>query len=350
MNGSGKIENRWIGFVIRNPVVTFLRRNRGVLVTLLLMVALVAYIAPTFFTGKNAMNVMRQLSTNMLLTMALTLCIIMGSIDLSVAATIATSGIVMLALYVHFSLPLYISIIAALVFGMVFGLLNGIIIAYTGLPPFLVTLSTTNIIRGIGFVYTNGTTIVANDDAIWWIGKKYLFGWLPFSLVMTVVCGILVWFFLYKTRTGIHVYAVGSNEEAACNAGINVRRVRIIVHVIAGVLAAVAGILLTCRMESATARAGVAYEADAISSVVLGGISFKGGRGFFGGAMIGALVIAVIGNGMNSIGLSDNWQFVVKGLVVIIAVFLDTISERLRKRSQFEANRTSARIGGPQNG
>jgi ribose transport system permease protein len=271
--------------------------------------------------------------------MALAMCIIMGSIDLSVAGLLATSGIVMFALLVHMGINLAVSILAALIFGIFFGFFNGIIFAYTDLPPFLITLATTNIIRGIGFVYTNGKTIVANNEMVWWIGKKYLFGFLPVSLLITVICGIFVWFFLNKLRTGTYVYAIGGNLEATQNAGINVKKVKIIVHTISGFLAAIAGILLACRMESATARAGVAYEADAISASVLGGVSFTGGRGTLGGVMIGALIIAAISNGMNAMGLSDNLQFVVKGLVVIIVVFLDTAITNMRKRAVRDSNR-----------
>ena len=339
-----KDQNGGAKLIRGKSVMRYLQRNKGVLLTFLLLLVLLSVFSPPFLTPKTMLNVSRQLSTNMLLTFSLMLCILMGSIDLSVGPVVSSSGIVMLTLLAS-GLPLAVSMTAAVCYGAVIGTVNGALVAYTGVPPFIITMSTMNMIKGACYLITDSQTLRGDNTMLRAIGRTYLFGFLAVSLLVTVVIAFGCYILLNKTATGTAIYAIGGNPDAAKNAGIHVARVKLLVHILSSTFAAVAGVLLSARMYSATARLGDGYEADAIGAAVLGGISFAGGRGTLGGAIIGALIIAFLGNGMNSVGVSDNWQYIVKGALIIAAVFIDTMVTKNRKRRLFEQNRESERRG-----
>lgn len=332
-----KAKNSFATIILDNPIIKFLIRNFGVLIVLAIMVLLASMLSTTFFQYDNFLNILRQLSTNMLLTFSLTLCILAGSIDLSVGPVVSCSGIVFLAC-LNNNVDFGFAIVIAVIFGIIVGLINGIIIAFTDIPPFIVTLSVMYIVRGIGYLYTNSETMRGNTPLLNVLGRDYVLGFLPISLIVTIVIGLFCFILLYKTRIGTHIYALGGNAEAAVFAGINIKKIKIIVHTLSGTFAAVSGIFLCAKMYSATARIGVGYEADAIAGAVLGGVSFSGGRGTLGGAVIGALVIAILKNGMTQIGITDNWQFIMKGLLIIISVVMDTFITARKKRNLREAN------------
>jgi len=325
-------------FLKENPLVVFFQRNYGTIIILAAMIIAISIKSATFLTVKNGINILRQLSLNAILTCSLTLCIISGSIDLSVGPVLSISGILFFSC-LQMNLSTFVAIAIAMVFGMLIGLFNGVIIANTNIPPFVVTLASMYILSGAGFIYTDCKTILFSNPVISVLGKGMVFGSLPLSFVITVFAVTICYILLYKTKSGNYIYAVGGNEKSSILVGIRPKKTKILVHFFSSTYAALAGILLTSRMGAATARVGLGYEADAIASAVLGGVSLVGGRGTLGGAMIGALVLAVLRNGMTQVGIMENWQLVAKGVLIVFAVIADNIITVRKKRKLSELNK-----------
>lgn len=325
-------------FLKENPITVFFQKHYGTIIILVVMVAVISIKSPIFFTAKNGINILRQLSLNAILTCSLTLCIISGSIDLSVGPVLSISGILFFSLLEMGYSP-FIAISAAMIFGMLIGLINGLIIANTNIPPFIVTLASMYILSGAGFLYTDCKTILFSHPIIKTLGRGMVFDVLPLSFVITVVAVTICYLLLYKTKSGNYIYAVGGNEKSSVLVGIRPKTTKILVHYLSGTYAALAGILLSSRMGAATARVGLGYEADAIAAAVLGGVSLVGGRGTLGGAMVGALVLAVLKNGMTQVGIMENWQLVAKGVLIVFAVIADNIITVRKTRKLRELNK-----------
>ncbi|MCB5410914.1 ABC transporter permease subunit [Pseudogemmobacter faecipullorum] len=286
-----------------------------------------------FFTGQNISVVLQQAAVNIVLAAGMTFVILTAGIDLSVGSVLAAAA--MAGLIVS-NMPGLSSfwIFAALGTGLGFGMLNGLLISSLKLPPFIVTLGAMTAVRGIARLMGNDTTIFNPEIPFAFIGN----GAIPlipgiFSLPWLAVIALLVilvsWFVLKRTVLGTHIYSVGGNEAAARLSGIKVPRIYLIVYGISGLCAGLGGVMLSTRLYAANGlQLGQAYELDAIAAVILGGTSFVGGVGSIWGTLVGALIIAVLSNGLVLIGVSDIWQYVIKGLVIIGAVALDRLRQR----------------------
>ena len=217
-----------------------------------------------------------------------------------------------------------IAMILSLVVGTVFGAVNGLLITKGNMAPFIATLATMTIYRGLTLVYTDGNPITGIGDSFIFkfVGRGYLFG-IPFPVVLMIISFILLFILLHKMTFGRKTFAIGGNEKASFIAGIKNDRIKTGIYALSGLMASLAGIIITSRLDSAQPTAGTSYEMDAIASVVLGGTSLSGGRGRLVGTLIGALIIGTLNNGMNLLGISSFYQQVVKGIVIIIAVLLD---------------------------
>ena len=295
------------------------------LVGLLVLVTIVTILSPSFLSTKNIFNILRQTSVNGIIAAGMTFVILTGGIDLSVGSILAISGAVCASLLAS-GQNIIIAVLAALIIGAMVGFLNGFIITKGKLQPFIATLATMTILRGLTLVYTDGKpiTLGSGDLAIKFgqIGGGKIFGIPTPALIMILVFAICT-FVLKNTQMGRYTYALGSNEEATKLSGLNTDKIKIAVYTISGILASVAGIIITSRLFSAQPTAGDGYELDAIAAVVLGGTSLTGGRGKITGTIIGALIIGVLSNALNILDVSSYYQMMVKGAVILVAVLLD---------------------------
>ncbi len=295
----------------------------GPVIGLLLIVVIISIMSPSFLTMNNLLNVLRQVSINALIAFGMTFVILTGGIDLSVGSILALTGAVTAGM-MSGGLDPILAMILGVLLGVLLGAINGLIIAKGKVAPFIATLATMTIFRGLTLVYTEGRPISGLGDsmAFQMLGKGYLFG-IPVPVITMSISFAVLYFILKKTTFGRRVYAVGGNEEASRLSGINVDRIKIYVYSLAGGLTAIAALILTSRLNSAQPTAGNMFELDAIAAVVLGGTSLTGGRGWIVGTLVGALIIGVLNNGLNLIGVSSFFQQVVKGAVILIAVLLD---------------------------
>ncbi|BBD68170.1 inner-membrane translocator [Nostoc commune NIES-4072] len=300
----------------------------GILPILIIICILFAFLSPNFLTAGNIVNILRQSSINIVLATGMTFVILTGGIDLSVGSMLGVSAVVALLISLLPALS-WAAVPAALLAGLLLGLVNGAIITFLDVPPFIVTLGSLTALRGLAFLVAKGTTLINRDINFAWVGNTYI-GPIPWLVIIALLTVIVSWFVLRQTVLGVQIYAVGGNERAARLTGIKVNRVLLFVYGISGLLAGLAGIMSASRLYSASGILGQGYELDAIAAVILGGTSFTGGIGTIGGTLLGALIIAILNNGLTLLNLSYFWQLVVKGLVIILAVVID----RLRRRSR----------------
>jgi ribose transport system permease protein len=276
-----------------------------------------------FFTPQNISIVAQQASINTVLAAGMTFVILTGGIDLSVGSILAASAMagVIASLLPGWGL---LGIPASMLTGLFFGLINGVLIAFMKLPPFIVTLGSLTAVRGIARLMGGDTTVFNPDLPFAFIGNESLFGVIPWLAVIALLVVIVSWFILRRTVLGVRIYAVGGNPVAARLSGIKVWAVLLFVYCASGFLSGLGGVMSVARLYAANGlQLGQAYELDAIAAVILGGTSFVGGIGTIWGTLIGALIIAVLSNGLLLLGVSDIWQFIIKGLVIIGAVGLD---------------------------
>lgn len=312
----------------------FLKENLGIIVALILLCIFLSFFPETrssFPTVKNVFNVLRQISTNMLLACGMTMVIILGGINLSVGSVIAISGVIAAGCVSRYNMGIPVSFMIGIGLGLVFGLFNGFIISKTTIPPFIVTLATMNIARGLAGVYTGGSPVRVVSKEWQWLGAGY-FAKIPVPVIIMALFFILSALIMNKTKIGRHIYAVGGNPLAARFSGINVARVKFLVYTYSGIMAGIAGVILASRMYSGQPTAGEGAEMDAIAAVVVGGTSMAGGSGKLGGTLIGALIIGILSNGLNLMNVNSFWQTVVKGVVILMAVFIDYL--RTLKKSK----------------
>ena len=306
-----------------NPQQKALLQKLGPFIGLLVICVGLAFMSPDFLTVGNMMDVMRQVSINAIIAFGMTLVILLGGIDLSVGSILAVSSVLAAtAMKAGFDAPL--ATLIAVLAGALLGWINGIVIAPGKVAPFIATLATMTLLRGVALVLSNGSPITGfSSDFFSLLGGGYLFRLIPVPVVCMLVMFAVFWFVLKKTVFGRHVYATGGNVEAARLSGVKTDRVQIIVYTISGAMAAFSGVILTSRLNSAQPTAGAGYELDAIAAVVLGGTSLSGGRGWIFGTLVGALLIGVLNNGLNLLGVSAFYQQVIKGAVILLAVLLD---------------------------
>lgn len=298
-----------------------LMQRFGILPILLLIVLLFSLLSENFLTPNNLVNVLRQSSINIVLATGMTLVILTGGIDLSVGSILASSAVIALLTSLNPSLQ-WATVIMPLGAGLIMGLANGLLIAYGGLPPFIVTLGSMTALRGVAYLLPDGTTVINNDLNFAWIGNNYL-GPIPWLVIVALIIVAITWFVLRKTVLGVRIYAVGGNEQAARLTGINVGFILVFVYSISGFLSGMGGVMVASRLYSASGLLGNGYELDAIAAVILGGTSFVGGIGSVIGTLVGALIMAVLNNGLTLLNISFFWQLVIKGTVIILAVSID---------------------------
>ncbi len=303
----------------------YFKDNLGILCALGAMI-LFLYIFPrthaTFLTRTNIFNVLRQNAPNLLLSCGMTMVIILGGIDLSVGSIIAMSGVLGAGVVVWGGAPEIVGILVAVLSGLLFGLCNGFIIAMTQIPPFIVTLASMNIAKGIAYVFSGGKPIRCMTDAWKFLGAGFV-GPVPTPVITMFVVFIVAVLFLNRTKLGRHIYAVGGNDTAAKFSGISTAKVKFVVYSFSGLMAGLAGITIASRLYSGTCTSGDGAEMDAIAAVVVGGTSMSGGSGRLGGTLIGALIIGILTNGLNLMGVNSDWQYIIKGAVILLAVYVD---------------------------
>ncbi|HEL1182280.1 TPA: ribose ABC transporter permease [Streptococcus equi subsp. zooepidemicus] len=294
------------------------------LIALVGLMIVITIINPSFLITNNLLNLLLQVTANGFIAFGMTFVILTGGIDLSVGSSLALSSALAAGL-IGGGLPVPVAIVLAICLGGLFGMLNGLLIAYGKLAPFIVTLATMTIFRGATLVYTNGNPVtkgLSDSFLFQFLGQGYIVG-IPFPVILMFLVFVILAILLHKTAFGKAVYALGGNEKAAYISGIKLNKVKIIIYTISGMMASLSGLIITSRLSSAQPTAGASYEMDAIAAVVLGGTSLSGGKGRIWGTLIGALIIGVLNNGLNIIGVSAFWQQVVKGIVILIAVLLD---------------------------
>ncbi|NBC82928.1 MAG: ribose ABC transporter permease [Bacteroidetes bacterium] len=305
------------------------------LIALALMVILLTSMTDRFLTTDNMWNVLRQISVNLCISVGMTLVILTAGIDLSVGSILAFSGAVAAGLLKNgvalqnantfIGFTAFGAIVGALLAGYTLGWFNGLMVTRFKVPAFVATLAMLTIARGFTMLWTGGFPITGLGETFAFIGTGWFLG-VPMPVWITIIIVFAAHILTTKTVIGRHIYAVGGNETATMLSGVNVKRVKIFVYTIAGVLAAVGGILTTSRLDSAQPNAGLTFELDAIAAVVIGGTSLSGGKGSIMGTVQGALVIGILNNGLVLLNVSPFWQQVVKGLVILLAVILDKLN------------------------
>ncbi len=294
-------------------------RDFGILIILFVLCLVMSLLSETFLTATNLVNIARQASALIITAIGMTFVLLSAGIDLSVGSIIGLCG-TLAAGFIGFShMATATSVILAVLVGVAIGFINGVIVAKVNIPPFITTLATLSIARGVSLLYTGGGPIYNLPSDFVAIGRADVLG-IPVSVLVMFVIIVAGWFVLSKTTFGRCVYAVGGNEEATRLSGLSTSKIKIAIYSICGFTAAVSGVLLSARLASGQPTLGQGNEMDAITAVVLGGTSLFGGRGQLWGTIVGGLILSVLGNGLNLIGVSSFWQQVVKGVVLLVAV------------------------------
>jgi ribose transport system permease protein len=286
-----------------------------VVVTLVMILA-----SDTFLTASNLSNIARQVSINAIIAVGMTCVILTGGIDLSVGPVMALSGTLTAGLMVA-GLPPGLAIGAGMLVGVAFGIGNGLFVAYLHMPPIIVTLATMGIARGLGLMYTDGYPISGLPEWFAVFGRASVLG-IQVPILIMLLTYLAAYVLLQHTRIGRYIYAIGGNEEAVRLSGVRAARFKLLVYGISGLTAAIAGLVLTSRLMSGQPNAGVSFELDAIAAVVLGGASIAGGRGVIVGTLLGAMLLGVLNNGLNMLGVSPYVQSVIKGAIILLAIFI----------------------------
>jgi ribose/xylose/arabinose/galactoside ABC-type transport system permease subunit len=302
----------------------------GIYLAFAIICLVLALSTPRFFTVSNLMIIGTQVSINALLAFGVTFVIITGGIDLSLGSMVAVAGVVA-ALFAHpDTYPLIVPLLAAITAGLLFGAFNGLVITKSKVPPFIVTLGTMTIGRGLALILSKGRPISNLSDSFNFIGGGNIFG-IPFPIIILVIAFVVCSIILNKTILGRYMYAVGGNEQAARASGIRVSNVKMWVYTLCGILSALGGILLTSRITTGQPNSGAGFELDAIAAAIIGGTSTSGGTGTMAGTLIGALLIGVISNSLDLLNVTSYYQQVVMGVIIIGAVVLDSAGKKGRE-------------------
>ena len=312
---------------LKNGVVKYFKDNIGIIIALFAMcIFLVIFptTRATFLTPKNVFNILRQNASNLFLATGMTMVIILGGIELSVGSVIALSGVVAAGCVVNFGLPEVVAFLAAVGVGALVGMFNGFVICKTDIPPFIVTLASMNITKGIALVLTGGSPIRCMTDAFKFPGAGYV-GPVPTPVILMIVVFIVATFMVNRTQLGRHIYAVGGNAQAAKFSGINVQKVKFIVYTYTGIMAGIAGVVVASRLYSGQPTAGDGAEMDAIAACVVGGVSFTGGIGKISGVVVGVFIFTALTYSLTILGIDTNLQFVFSEIIILVAVTLDRL-------------------------
>ena len=310
-------------------------KRYGIVTAFVLLCAVLSAVSPYFLTQQNILNVLRQASINGVLAIGMTFVILTRGIDLSVGSVVALSGIVAASFATTSSIagvhgspyPAVVAIVIGILVGVAAGAVNGIVVSRFRVPSFVVTLGMLSTARGVTMLYTLGRPVPSLTPEFRWMGTGQVAG-VPAPILILLAVFAISWWVLGHTRFGRHIYAVGGNPRAANTSGIAVPRTRLLVFMISGATAGLAGLVLSARTGSGLTQAGIAYELDAIAAVVIGGTSLSGGVGTVTGTLFGALLIAVMNNGLDLLGVDSNYQQIIKGIMIVAAVMIDTSREK----------------------
>lgn len=331
---------------ILSAIKRYFSAHYGILLGLVVLCIVTSFLTPNFLKVNNFVNILRQISVSGVLAISLALVLLTGGIDLSVGSTCAACGCVFAVACTSWGMDIWSGMLVTMLVAGVIGIFNGLLVAYTAVPPFIITLSTQMAIRGMAYMFTGGMPIMVGGETADKFVKIGAGSWkffnaagklvfeLPFAVVLMIVVYLIFWIMLSKTRFGRHIYAIGGNQSAAEHSGINVRKDLIITYLLSSLLAGLAGILLASRISSGQPTAANGYETSAIAAAVVGGVSFTGGTGTLGGTFIGALIMGVINNVMNLLKLDYYYQYIAQGAVIIIAVLVDTYVKKNSKKSR----------------
>jgi len=301
-------------------------RRFGTVIGLVVLCLALWILTPYFMTASNLLNVVEQTSINAIVAVGMTFVILSGGIDLSVGSIVALSGVV-LGAALQSGQPLPVALVLAAAVGLACGLGNGALVSWGGLPPFIVTLGTMSIARGAALLFTEGRPVSGFDPGFRMLATGRV-AFTPAPVIATILVYAIAHFVLTRTTFGRYVYAIGGNEEATRLSGVAIRFHKTMIYGVSGLMSAIAAIILTARLNSAQPIAGMMYELDAIAATVIGGTSLMGGEGSLGGTLVGALIMGVLRNGLNLLGVSSFLQQIVIGAVIVVAVLLDTILKR----------------------
>lgn len=305
----------------------------GIYLVLVAMVLAMSFMSPVFLSQDNLMNIVRQVAVIGLISLGVTLVIISKGIDLSSGSTLALTAVIAASfgqagdwaakMYPNIpELPVIVPIFVALAVGTAVGTFNGLLVARTGIPAFIATLGTYVSVRGLALLYSDGRPISTLTESYQFIGQGYVLG-IPVPVLLFLAFAFITWVMLNHTKFGKNIYAIGGNVVAAEVSGVNVQRNLIKIYMYAGMLAGVAGLVLSARLNTGQPGMGVAYELDAIAATTIGGTSHSGGIGTIQGAVVGTLILGVLNNGLNLMGVSAYWQQIIKGIIIVSAVIID---------------------------
>jgi ribose transport system permease protein len=282
---------------------------------------LMGFASDNFFSLSNILNVLRQVSIVAILAVGMTFVILTGGIDLSVGALMALAGTLAAGMMMHFGLPGWGGLMVGIAIAVMLGLFNGLLVAFGRMPAIIVTLATMGIARGAGLIYSGGYPISGLPSWVSWFGVGRI-GIIPVPIIIMLIVYALAWVLLHRTAFGRHVYAIGGNEVAAKLSGVKTSRIKIAVYAISGLTSGIAAIILTGRLMSGQPNAGVGFELDAIAAVVLGGTAIAGGRGLIIGTLIGAVLLGILNNGLNLMGINPYLQEIIRGFIILLAIYI----------------------------
>lgn len=320
----GSFEKQMHKNPITGSVTDYFRRNIGTIIGLVLLVVIVSLSTDKFLTSSNLLNLLKSNAVNAIICSGMLLAILMGQIDISVGSTVGLSGVVGAFMITNLGLPTWLTVIGCIGVGVLIGLINGLAIAYLNIPAFVATLATMSIGRGFTQIISGGVSIRVRDDMYIMIGTKTINGISVIILYAGIIL-LLTWLLLNKTRFGYYVYAIGGNRTAAKYSGVNEKLYNLLPYIYIGALCGFGGLIWSSRLGSAAATLGVGFELDAIAAVVIGGTSMSGGIGTVGGTLVGVLIIGVLNNGLNLMGINSFWQDVFKGVIILVAVIIDVL-------------------------
>ena len=311
-------------------------KNYGIYILLLALIVLFSVFAKNFFSVDNFINILRQVSMLGIAVVGVTFVMISGGADLSVGGQIAVNGLITAMLMTQLNLPIFPTVLITMVIGTLMGALNGFIAVYLRIVPIIATLGTMLIWQGMASVISGGLAIFGLPEQFKSLGQGYV--WIiPIPVIIFIVIAAVSSFVLRKTYFARYLFAMGGNAEAATLAGVNVPKMRILVYALCGFITSIAALIMLSRNNSAQPGAAASYPFDCMTAAVLGGISFTGGEGKISGAIIGVLIIGILNNGLLLMGVDSNWQEVIKGIVLIAAVGLDSLQHRMGKTKHTKA-------------
>lgn len=300
----------------------------SIIYAVLILIVILSLASPDFLSVKNFTNVFRQISMIAILSVGMFFVMVGGGIDISCGATVGITGVLFAMFMVNFKINPIIAFFLTIIVGALIGITNGTLVTRFGIPAMIATLATQSIARGLTYVITGAYPISGLPESISFLGRGYVFNieWLPWPVLILIVLAIIAHFVAVRTKFGRSVYAVGGNPEAAYLSGIKDKKIQVITYIALGILSSIAGMILTSRLASGQPNGGLTWEFEAITAAVIGGVSITGGRGKLFGALLGAVLIGLLTNGMTLLNMNSYLQQMVKGIVLMLAIGFDIYS------------------------